>query len=144
MPKQVIENAWVTLGGTDVSTRVKKVTIMRSKRANQQVTAMQEEDEDYLPVNIRGFKVALEFYQDFAAGSVYTALKAAVESTASSGILMTIRPTTESRTTGNPEFQGYVLIDGDYALVDGSVGDVLMTSPNFQGKGALSEFTSSS
>lgn len=144
MPKQVIENAWVTLGGSDLSTRVKKVTILRSKRTNQQVTAMTEEDEDFLPVNIRGWKVSLEFYQDFASGSVYETLKAAVESTASSGVAITIRPTTEARTTGNPEFQGYVLIEGDYALVDGSVGDVLMSSPSFQGKGALSEFTSSS
>lgn len=144
MPKQVIENAWVTLGGTDVSTRVKKVTILRSKRSPQQVTAMQETDEDFLPVNIRGWKVSLEFYQDFAAGSVYTALKAANASTASSGVLMVIRPTTEARTTGNPEMQGYVLIDGDFAIIDGSVGDVLMTTPSFQGKGALSEFTSSS
>ena len=144
MPKQIIENAWVTLGGSDLSTRVKKVTIMRSRRSPQQVTAMQETDEDFLPVNIRGWKVSLEFYQDYVASSVYAALKACVASTASSGVLMVIRPSTEIRTTGNPEFQGYVLIDGDYALLDGSVGDVLMTSPSFQGKGALSEYTSSS
>lgn len=144
MPKQVIENAWVTLASSDVSTRVKKVTITRSKRSPQQVTAMQETDEDYLPVNIRGWKVALEFYQDFAAGSVYAALKAAVASTASSGVLITVRPTTEARTTGNPELTGYVLIDGDFAILDGAVGDVLMTQPSFQGKGALSELTSSS
>ena len=86
----------------------------------------------------------LEFYQDFAAGSVYAALKAACASTASSGVLIVVRPTTEARTTGNPEIQGYGLIDGDFAITDGAVGDVLMTQPSFQGKGSLSEFTSSS
>lgn len=144
MPKQVIENAWVTIAGSDLSTRVKKVTITRSKRSPQQTTAMQETDEDFLPVNIRGWKVAFDLYQDFASGSVYACLKSAAASTASSGLLITIRATTEARTTGNPELTGYGLIDGDFAIVDGSVGDVLMTSPTFQGKGALSEYTSSS
>lgn len=144
MPKQVIEDAWVTLNGVDLSTRVKKVTIITKKRSPQQVTAMQETDEDFIPVNIKGWRVALEFYQDYATGSVFETMNGILNSTASSGVPIIVRPTTGIRTTGNPEWQGNVLLDGDFSQIDGSVGDVLMTSPAFQGKGALSKFTSSS
>jgi hypothetical protein len=144
MPKQVIEDAWVTLSGVDLSSRVKKVTIITKRRSPQLVTAMTDTNEDYLPINIRGWRVAIEFYQDFASGSVYETLKATLNSTASSGHAITVRPTTGARTTGNPEWQGQVHLDGDLAQIDGSVGDVLMTNPSFQGSGALTMATTSS
>lgn len=144
MPKQVIEDAWVTLAGVDLSNRIRKATIVTKKRSPQMVTAMTDTNEDYLPVSIKGWRVSLEFYQDYASGSVYETLKTILNSTASSGVAITIRPTTGARTTGNPEWQGQVLLDGDFAQLDGAVGDVLMTSPAFQGTGALTFATTSS
>lgn len=144
MPKQVIENGSVTLNSVDLSTRVKKISIITGKRAPQNVTAMQDTWEDFLGVNIKGGKISLEFYQDLATGSVYETMKGILNSTASTGVPIVIRPTTGVRTTGNPDFQCSVLLDGDFAQIDGSVGDALMTNPSFRINGTLSFLTSSS
>lgn len=144
MPKQVIENAWVTLGGIDISNRVKKVTLMTAKRSPREVTAMQDTWEDRLHVNIRNWKVNFDLFNDYSTGSVYSALKAILDSTASSGVPLIIRPTTGARTTGNPEWQGTVLPDGDFGQLDASVGEENMSSPSFLGNGTLSFLTSSS
>lgn len=144
MPKQVIEDAMVTLNSVDLSSRVKKVVIQTSKRTPQLVTAMQDTWEDRIQPQIRGWKGSLEFYQDFAAASVYASLLAILNSTVSSGVPLIVRPTTGIRTTGNPEWQGTVQLDGDFAQIDGNVGDALMVPVTFLGNGALSFFSSSS
>lgn len=144
MPKHVIEDAWVTLGGIDLSTRVRRVTLMIAKRTPALVTGMTNDWEDRVVVDIRAWRCALEFYQDYSTGSVYAALKAVMDSTASSGVPLIIRPTTAARTTGNPEFQGHVGVDGDFGLLDAEVGGVNMSSPSFLGMGTLDFLTSSS
>lgn len=144
MPKHVIEDAWVTLGGVDLSNRVRRVTLMIAKRTPAQVTGMTNDWEERVVVDIRSWRATLEFFQDYSTGSVYTTLKALMDSTASSGIPIIIRPTTAARTTGNPEFQGYVGVDGDFGLLDAEVGGVNMSSPALLGMGTLSFLTSSS
>lgn len=144
MPKLVIEDAWITLNSVDISNRVKKITLMTNKRAAREVTAMGDTWEDRLHVNIRGWKMSMDLYNDFSTGSVYAALKSILDSTASSGVPVIVRPTTNARTTGNPEWQGSVLLDGDFGQLDASVGEENMTSPGFLGVGALSFLTSSS
>lgn len=144
MPKHVIEDAWVTLAGVDLSTRVRRVTLMVRKRSPANVTGMTNDWEESVVVDIRSWRANIEFYQDYSTGSVYTTLKSIMDSTASSGVAFIVRPTTAARTTGNPEWQGYVGLDGDAGLLDAEVGGVNMSSPALIGLGALSFFTSSS
>lgn len=144
MPKHVIEDAWVTLAGVDISNRVRRVTLMTAKRSPADVTAMTNDWEESVVVDIRSWRANFELFQDYSTGSVYAALKAILDSTASSGVPLIIRPTTGARTTGNPEYQGYVGLDGDFAQIDAEVGGVNMGSPSFKGLGALSFLTSSS
>lgn len=144
MPKHVIEDAWVTLAGVDLSNRVRRVTLMTNKRTPALVTAMTNNWDERVVVDIRGWRVNLELFQDYSTGSVYAAMKAILDSTASSGVPLIIRPTTGARTTGNPEFQGYVGVDGDHGQLDAEVGGVNMSNPTFLGLGQLDFFTSSS
>ena len=144
MPRHVIEDAQVTLNGTVLSGRVKKVTIRTAKRPAAQVTAMTDGWEENLLVDIKNWKASFELYQDYTTGSVYTALKAIFDATGSSGVALIVRPTTGNRTSDNPEFQGQILLDGEFPFIDAEVGGVNMAPVNFLGTGALSFVTTSS
>lgn len=144
MPRHVITNAQVTLNGVALSGRVKKVTIRTAKRPPANVSAMSDTWEENILVDIKNWKASFEFYQDYTTGSVYTAMKSIYDATGTSGVALIVRPTTGIRTTDNPEFQGQILLDGDFPQLDAEFGGVNMAPVNFLGTGALTFATSSS
>ena len=144
MPRHVIEDAQVTLNGVSLSGRVKKLTIRTSKRAPANVSAMTDAWEENILVDIKSWKASFEFYQDYDTGGTYTVLKGIFDATGSSGVALIVRPTTGARTTGNPEFQGQLLLDGEFPQIDAEFGGVNMAPVSFTGTGALSFLTSSS
>ena len=144
MPRHVIEDAQVTLNSVALSGRVKKVTIRTAKRPAAQVTAMTDSWEENILVDIKNWKASFEFYEDYTTGSVWATVKGIFDATGSSGVAMIVRPTTGNRTSDNPEFQGQILLDGEFPVIDGEVGGVNMKPVNFLGTGALSQVTTSS
>ncbi len=145
MPKHVIEDAQVTLNSVSLSNRVKKVTVLTSIRQPQLATCMTDSWEDRLKVTIRAWRVQLEFYQDYSSGSVWSTLNGVANSSALGGVPIIIRPTTEIRSSDNPEIQGNVLLDGDIPFIQvDDVGGVNMAPVNFHGAGTLLIATSSS
>jgi hypothetical protein len=144
MPKHVIEDAMVTLNSVDISNRVKKVTFVTAKRSPQEATGMTDSWEERIGVDIRSWRCSLDLFQDYSTASVFGVLRALLDSTVSSGLPIVVRPTTAARGTTNPEFQGSVLLDGDYPLIDAEVGAVNMAPVNLLGNGALSIVTTSS
>jgi hypothetical protein len=101
--------------------------------------------EDLLKVSIRAWRVSLEFYQDYSSGSVWSTLQGVAQSSALGGVPIIIRPTTEIRSSDNPELQGNVLLDGDIPFINiGDVGEVNMAPVNFHGAGTPLFATSSS
>jgi hypothetical protein len=144
MPRHVIEDAQITINGVVLSGRVKKVTIRTFKRPPAQVTAMTDSWEENLLVDIKGWKASFELYQDYSTGSVYETLKGIFDATGSSGVALIVRPTTGIRTTGNPEFQGQILLEGEFPQLEAEYGGVNMAPVSFLGTGALSFLTSSS
>lgn len=144
MPRHVITSPQVTLNGVSLTGRIKKITIRTAKRSPANVSAMSDTWEENILVDIKSWKASFEFYQDYTTGSVYEALKGIFDATGSSGVALIVRPTTGARTTGNPEFQGQILLDGEFAQIDAEYGGVNMAPANFLGTGALSFLTSSS
>ncbi len=144
MPRHVIVNAQVTLNGVDVSRRVKKVTIRTSKRAPANVSAMQDTWEENILVDIKAWKASVEFYQDYTTGSVWATIQGVFSATGSSGVAFIVRPSTSPRTSDVPEWQGQVLLDGEFPQIDGDFGGINMAPLNLLGTGALSFLTSSS
>lgn len=144
MPRHVIEDAQVTLNGVVISGRVKKLTIRTAKRPAANVSAMTDSWEENLLVDIKSWKASFEFYEDYDTGGTYTVIKSIFDATGSSGVAMIVRPTTGARTTGNPEFQGQLLLDGEFPVIDAEFGGVNMKPVNFIGTGALSFVTTSS
>jgi hypothetical protein len=144
MPKHVIEDAQITLGGVDISTRVRRVSLMISKRSPALVTGMTNDWEERIMVDVRAWRASLELFQDYSTGSVHSVLAAIMDSTASSGVPLVIRSSTAIRSVSNPEFSGYVGADGDFGLLDAAMGEANMSSPTLIGMGALATLTSSS
>ncbi len=144
MPRHVIEDAQVTLNGSVLSGRVKKLTIRTGKRPPANVTAMTDGWEESILVDVKNWKASFEFYQDYSTGSVYSVMKGIFDSTASTGVALIVRPTTGARTSDNPEWQGNLLLDGDFPQIDAEFGGVNMAPANFVGTGTLSFLTSSS
>jgi hypothetical protein len=144
MPRHVITAPQITLNGVSLAGRVKKLTIRTAKRSPAQVSAMTDGWEENILVDVKSWKASFEFYQDYTTGSVYDTLAGIFNATGSSGVAMIVRPTTGVRTSGNPEFQGQILLDGDFSQIDAEFGGVNMAPANFLGTGALSMFSSSS
>jgi hypothetical protein len=144
MPKHVIEDAQVTLNGVELHNRVKKVTVLTSIRQPQLATAMGDSWEDRLKTSIRAWRCEFEFYQDYSSGSVWQTLNGIANSTALGGVPVIIRPTTEVRSTSNPEISGNLLLDGDVPFINvDDVGAVNMAPVKFHGAGTMSTLTSS-
>lgn len=144
MPRHVIEDAQVTINGTVLSGRVKKLSIRTAKRPPAQVSAMTDDWDENINVNVKSWKATFEFYQDYTTGSVYTVLKAILDATGSSGVALIVRPTTAIRSSDNPEFQGQILLDGEFPFLDAEFAGTNMAPVNFLGTGALTFATSSS
>lgn len=144
MPRHVITGAQVTLNGVDVSRRVKKVTIRTSKRPPANVSAMQDAWEENILVDIKAFKASIDFYQDYTSGAVWPTIQGVFAATGSSGVALIVRVSTALRTSDVPEWQGQVLLDGEFPQIDGEFGATHMASLNLLGTGALAFVTSSS
>lgn len=146
MPKQVITDAQVTINGVTLTQRVKRVSVFIKERPPALVTAMGDSYEDRLKVDIKDWRVQFEFYQDYSSGQTWQTIKAVFDSTVSSGVPIIVRPTTEVRSTSNPELQGNVITDGSEFPFIGAdeVGAVNMAPVQFVGVQAPNFFTSSS
>ena len=152
MPKRLFEQAPVTLNGFDISCDVEGGELMVGRREAVLVTGLCTTYEENLIPNLRRWGVRLNVFINYDASSSgsstvagsYVALKSVFDSTASSGVTLTIRASTGARSATNPEWTGLVGIDGDYAVWAGSVAEAMKTSVNLKGTGALSWLTSSS
>lgn len=142
MPRHVITNATVSINGTALTARVKKVTIRTAKRPPANVNAMTDGWDENILVDIKSWKASFDLYQDYTTGSVWSVLKGVFDSTASSGVQIIVRPTTGTRSSDNPDWQGNVLLDGEFPQIDGEHGGINMQPVNFLGTGALSFLTS--
>jgi hypothetical protein len=144
MPRHVITSPQITLNGVSLTGRVKKLTIRTAKRSPANVSAMSDGWDENILVDIKSWKASFEFYQDYTTGSVWSVLQGIFSATGSSGVALIVRPTTGIRTSDNPEWQGQILLDGEFPQVDAEYGGVNMAPTNFLGTGALSFLTSSS
>jgi len=139
MSKHVLNAAIVTLSSRDLSDHVESVELMTGI-GNVPITAMQDAWEDYLPSGVKRWSVRLNLYQDYDSSSVYAVLSEVL--TGTTAVPITLRPTTSTQSATNPTFSGNGVLDGDFALLAGTVGDGHKTSVTLKGAGTLSFLTS--
>lgn len=137
MASFVFTDAFVSIGGTDVSDHVKSVSLSYSADTPEK-TAMGDGTHIYIAGGLKNWSVDIEFYQDFASSNVDSILFAGV----GTSMALIIRPVASSSVGAtNPNFTGSGILES-YNPLEGSVGDMAMTKAAFKAGGTLSRATS--
>lgn len=149
MPKRIFEQSPVTLNGHLVSCDIESLELMTGRREAVDVTGLCDTYDQFLTPNIRRWAVRLNYFVNYDASSssatgIITALKGIFDSTASSGVTLTVRATTADRGATNPEWTGLVGIDGDFMPHAGAVAEAAKGSVTLKGMGNLTWYTCSS
>lgn len=134
MAKLALTNAFVSLGGTDVSSYVKSVTMPYSADALD-ATSMGATSRVRIP-GLRDWSLQLEFFQDFAAAAIDSILFPLV----GTSFTVIVRPTTAAVSATNPNYTGTGQLSS-YTPITGAVGEVAMAPVTIEGAGALSRAT---
>ncbi len=152
MPKRIFEQTPITLNGFDVACDVEGAELMIGRVPAVKVTGLCDTYDQFLSPNIRTWGLRLNYFINFdsssttatSSGGIIVAMKSIFDSTASSGVPVVIRASTGIRSAANPEWSGYVGIDGEFAVHAGTVAEAEKGSVTLKGMGTLSWFTSSS
>lgn len=134
MAIEVLTDAYVVINGVDLSDHVKQVKINYGSEL-QDDTLMGDTTRSRIG-GLYDWSIELQFAQDFASGSVDATLWNLVGKTFTVGV----RKSTAARSTTNPEYSGTGILES-YPPIDGSVGDLHLTSVTIQSAGALSRLT---
>lgn len=150
MPKRIFEQAQVTLNGADIGADLESLELMAGRRNAVDVTGLSDTYEQFLSPNLRRWGVRVNYFNNFDTSSgggapgINSVLKGVFNSSQSSGVALTIRATTNIRSGTNPEWTGFVGIDGEFQLMAGSVAEADKGSVALKGLSALTFLTSSS
>lgn len=152
MPKRITEQMPVTLNGFDISCDIESGELLVGRRGAVDLTGLCSAYDEFAVPNLRHWGARLGYFVNYDASSSgssivagsYVALKSVYDSTASSGVNLTIRATTNARSASNPEWSGLVQIDGDFTALGGAVAQASKGTVNLKGLGVLSFLTSSS
>jgi hypothetical protein len=132
MPVQVLTNAFVSIGGNDISDHVSSVALAYDVEA-QDATAM----GDGTRINLGGLKswsMEVEFNQDFANSAEDDVVWAMAD--AKVAVACIIRQDAGSVSTSNPNYSGSGLIT-NYSPFGNSVGDTAKASLSIVSAGTL-------
>tara|TARA_R100000808_G_scaffold489_1_gene2460 strand:+ start:3986 stop:4402 length:417 start_codon:yes stop_codon:yes gene_type:complete len=138
MASMVLYDAFLSVGGTDLSDHVKSITI-DAGTSLQDDTAM----GDTFQSNANGlatWSITVEFLQDYAASKVDATLYPLLGPAATNAALI-VRPASGSVATSNPSWTGTGVLES-YNPVAGSVGDQAMATATWQSASALVRATS--
>ena len=130
----VSKNAFLSVGGTDLSNHVKQLTLNTGNEAVD-ITAMSNNSR----ISTNGLKtwsVEVDFYQDFSA-SVDVALSALVGGAASA---LVMKPVNTTASATNPSFTGNAILE-NYTPIAGAVGEAAIIKATFKAGGDLTRAT---
>jgi hypothetical protein len=135
--KFVIKNAWVRVGGQDISDHVREISVAMSAPAVD-VRAMGAAGRDVLQ-GLREDQFTLTAYSDFAASQIDTLIYPLFSGASSFLVECAAAGTAISAT--NPKYSGSCILT-DYNPISGSVGDAATTPLTLPVQGIISRATS--
>lgn len=136
MASQVLTNAFVSLGGTDVSTYVRSVTLNLGAELQDDTTM-----GDTARINKAGltnWSIDLELQQDFADNLIDEIIFGLV---GAASFAVIVRPTTSAVGTSNPNYTGSAVLE-NYQPFGQAVGELGTSTVTLRSAGALSRATS--
>ena len=128
MAKDVLRDVSVTVAGSDLSTHVSSVTIEQTSD-EQDATGFTASAREIL-VGIPDASISLNFWQDYAAGSVDAKLSA-IYAAPDTPATIVVKPSTVAVSATNPSFT-MVGVLTNYSPLAGGVGEVNATEVTFR------------
>lgn len=122
----VLTNASVVYNAVDLSNHVRTVTLDMSAE-DVDITAMGATSRTHA-VGLRDDRATIEYFQDFAAGSVDATHSALLGNSA--GATLVVKPTTAAVSATNPSYTVTAIIL-TYTPLDGTVGDASMITVEY-------------
>jgi hypothetical protein len=131
--KLVLNNANVTLAGTDISTNVASVTLTSS--VNEVETTAFGQGAVTRVAGLIDNSITLDLHQDYSAveGLVYPML-------GGTAVTITVKPNGTAVSTANPSYTGSVLIT-EWTPVNGAVGELATVSVTWPISGTITKAT---
>lgn len=136
MSTMVLNNAFFSFDGTDLSSYVRSVTLSYEAETGDD-TAMGDDTRSNL-AGLKNWSAEVEFNQDYAGSGVDDTLFSKMGTSAT----LTIRPKSTAVASDNPEFSGTGVLTS-YPPLGGTVGDVHTTSASFVPGGSSPTLTRS-
>lgn len=134
MAKQVLTNVNLTVGGTDLSSYVKAVTL-NTKVSEVDTTAFGATGNAKTRVSgLVDNSVKIDFFQDYSAveGVIYPLV-------GGTGVTIVVKPNgTGTASTSNPQYS-FQALPLDWSPVDGAVGDAATVSVTWPITGAITK-----
>lgn len=144
MAKHLFEQPDITLNGYTVGGDVMSAELVTGRRAPVDVTGLSDTYDNFLVPNLRNWAVRLNYFNNFTGTSAGTSgtgitnvLKTIYDSSATSGVTLTIRMTTGNRGVSNNEWSGQVQIDGEFQPWAGGLAEADKGSVSLKGLGTL-------
>jgi hypothetical protein len=141
MASFTLTNCMVLIGGTDLSDRVRSVTIS-DDRDKVENTTMGATANSYAK-GLGDASIKIGFVQDLAAGKVHATLQPLIGSTTTTTV--EVRAVNAARSATNPAFLLSNALMFNYTPLDGSIGDLSEMEVEFSnasGSGGMSYPTS--
>ena len=132
----VFKDAYVAIGGVDLSNDITQVTL-RSTGEIIDTTGMGATAKARV-IGLLDNGMTLEFNQDFAAGTA--GVEAVIYPLIGTAAAFEIRPVNTTVAATNPKYTGSVLIS-EWTPIDGSLGELLTASVSWPISGAITKAT---
>lgn len=130
----VITNAVVTIGGVDLSSHIKKVTLTTSY--NEVETTTFGNAAKRMKTGLQSNKVSIDFNQDFSAAAVEATIAPLMGGTAA----ITVKPNGTAVSATNPAWSGSVVCT-EWTPLDAQVGELASASITWPIDGTVSKAT---
>ena len=130
MAKDVLDNAFISVGGTNISDHCSSVTI-ETNADKVDVTSFGASYREYTQ-GLKDANITLEIFQDYAVGNVDQILSALHASGGTFPVV--IRPTPAVKSATNPEYTMTGVLF-DYSPLAGAVGDANTNSVTISNSG---------
>lgn len=135
MPKIVLTDVFLSIGGTNLSTYVTSAQLTWEADEQETTTYGSGGARERLG-GLKSGELSVEFRQDFAAGALDATIWPLVGTVAA----FVLRPTAAAVSTSNPNYSGNVLITS-WNPITGSVGDVASVSVSWPTTGPVTRAT---
>lgn len=127
MAKMTLTNGYLSVDGTDLSNRVRSMTL-NYEAEMLDASTMGTGSTRSMVAGFKNWSLDVEFTQDFAASNVDATLFPLVGDT--TGFTVAVKPVNTTTSATNPQYSGTATL-ATYQPVAGTVGEVLVVSCRF-------------